>query len=267
MNEASFSPFALTGFRILTGCLVFFALYMIFVREKIDTKDLPLILACGLTGVGINMTLFLLGLHYTTPINASLVMTLTPILVVVFSMLILREKLSLGATIGIFLALCGAVVLIYRPSAGFSFDSIKGDLYIFLNSASYAMYLVLVKKLTNKYKPFTILMLVFTVACCTIFPFSIPDIMAIEWSALSTSTYMAFAFVLLCTTCMTYLFNIFALGIVKSSTAGSYIYLQPVIASIFAILLKEDVLNLKTVVCTAVIFLGLYLVGRKKQKK
>jgi len=165
------------------------------------------------------------------------------------------------------LALLGAVILIYRPQEGLITNSALGDFLIFLNGASYALYLVLVKKLIPKYKPFTILMLVFTVGTIAVFPVSLLYIQDIEWQQLNVPVYLSLAFVLLFTTCSTYLLNIFALQHLRSSTAGSYIYLQPVLASFFAIAMEKDQLSLKIVICTLIIFAGLYLVSLKKLKK
>jgi len=266
MDEPSFSPTALLGFRLLTGFSVFSLLYWGVSREKIDKKDIGLIILCGLTGVGINMTLFLYGLDNTNPINASLVMTCTPVMVLLFSFLILKQKITWYNTVGIFIALIGAVYLIYKPSFGFSLESMKGDICIFLNGTSYALYLVLVKKLVVKYKPLTILMLIFSVGFVFFFPITVRDISVIEWGSFSTSVYLSFVFVMAATTCMTYLLNVYALQHVKSSTAGVYIYLQPLLAAIFAILLAKDVMSWKIVFCSALIFVGLYLVSKKKNK-
>lgn len=264
MDEDSFSPFALLGFRLLTGFILFGSLFLGVSREKIDRKDFGLIILCGLTGVGINMAFFLYGLDNTNPINASLVMTTTPVMVLVFSFLVLNQKITLYNSLGIFIALIGAIYLVYKPNFGFSMDLIKGDLAIFLNGSSYALYLVLIKKLVGKYKPITLLMLIFSVGFILFFPFTVSEIAKIEWSSFSYPVYLSLAFVLFCTTCLTYLFNVYALQYVKSSTAGVYIYLQPLIASFFAILLVKDVLSVKIVVCTVLIFTGLYLVSKKK---
>ncbi len=264
MDEESFSPFALLGFRLLTGFLIFSIFFWALSPEKIHRKDAGLILLCGLTGVGINMALFLYGLDNTNPINASLVMTLTPILVLVFSYIILNQRITIRNTVGICVALCGTIYLVYKPEFGFSLDRMKGDIAIFLNGSSYALYLVLLKKLVPKYKPITILMLVFSVGFLVFFPFTIPQISIIEWNTFDRSVYLSLAFVLIGTTCFTYLLNVFALQYVKSSTAGVYIYLQPLLATFFAILLAKDVLNVKIVICTVLIFTGLYLVSSKK---
>lgn len=264
MDEPSFSPFALLGFRLLTGFVVFLSLYLSISREKVDPKDIGLIILCGLTGTGLNMALFLYGLDNTNPINASLVMTTSPVMVLIFSLILLKQKISVFNTLGIFIALVGAVYLVYRPDFGFSIDKIKGDLSIFLNGSFYALYLVLVKRLVVKYKPITILMLVFSVGFIAMFPFTVHEIGKIEWQGFDQTFYMSLAFVLIGTTCLTYLFNVFALQYVRSSLAGVYIYLQPLMASFFAIALYDGSITWKIFISSVLIFAGLYLVSMKK---
>lgn len=266
MDEDSFSSFALLGFRLLTGFVVFLLFYFGVSREKIDPLDIGLIIVCGLMGTGLNMALFLYGLDNTNPINASLVMTTSPVMVLVFSLFLLKQKISYYNVLGIFIALVGAVYLVYRPDFGFSLDKIKGDLAIFFNGTCYALYLVLVKRLIAKYQPITILMLVFSVGFIVIFPFTIGEISKIEWQGFSQAVYLSLAFVLIGTTCLTYLFNVFALQYVKSSLAGVYIYLQPLMASFFAIIIFNERITFKVIISSLLIFVGLYLVSVKKTK-
>ena len=176
----------------------------------------------------------------------------------------LKQKISVFNTLGIFIALVGAVYLVYRPDFGFSIDKIKGDLSIFLNGSFYALYLVLVKRLVVKYKPITILMLVFSVGFIAMFPFTVHEIGKIEWQGFDQTFYMSLAFVLIGTTCLTYLFNVFALQYVRSSLAGVYIYLQPLMASFFAIALYDGSITWKIFISSVLIFAGLYLVSMKK---
>lgn len=265
MDEDSFSSIALLGFRLLSGVAFFSILYFVFIREKIDLKDTWLIVLCGLSGTGLNMGLFLYGLDHTTAINASLVMTIVPILVLIFSLIILKSSINKYNILGILIAFIGAIYLIYRPDFGFSIDKIKGDLSIFLNGSFYALYLVLVKKLIHKYHPITLLMLFFAVGFIAIFPFTLSSISSIEWSVLDNNVYLAFAFVLIFTTCFTYLLNVFALQYVPSTIAGVYIYLQPLIAAIFAIFIRNEEISIKVVGSSALIFAGLYLVSIKKK--
>lgn len=252
--------------RISFGAIVFSSLYFLFVREKIYKSDIPLFILCSLTGIFLNMSLFFTGLHYTNPINASLVMVTTPIIVLCFSYILLKEYISKFNVFGIILALFGALLLVYKPEVQFSLSSIKGDLMVFGNACFYGLYLVLIKKLLLKYHSFTVLMLLFSIGFVFVLPIGIFTLPTVQWSNFSTSIWASILFILICTTCLTYLFNLFALRTVRSSTAGTYIYLQPLLASFFAILLQKDVLNIKMIVSATLIFIGLYLVSVKKQK-
>lgn len=267
MNAPSVSPMGMIFMRILTGAIVFSLVYLIFLREKIERSDLLLFTICALTGSALNMSLFFMGLNFTTPIHASLVMTASPVMVAVFSYFIIKEKLSKINLVGILLALFGAIYLIYEPSMTMGKQTIMGDILVFLNGSSYALYLVFVKNLISKYHPFTILMMVFNLGFIMVLPFSIQDFNNIEWGSLDQNVIGSIVFVLIGTTCLAYFLNAFALKTVKSTTVASYIYLQPVIATIIAIFLKQDHLSLKIGISAALIFAGLYLVGKKNEKK
>ena len=266
MDDGFIDPLSIVWMRITFGAIIFISLYFIFVRERIHWKDLGLFIICALCGITLNMSLFFMGLHYTNPINASLVMVTTPIIVMCFSYILLKEFISKLNILGILLALVGAIILVYKPEIKFSIESIKGDLMVFANASFYGLYLVLVKKLLVKYHPLTVLMGIFSLGFIFISPVGFYTVPTIQWEAFTQDIYLSLAFILVCTTCFTYLFNLFALQTVKSSTAGTYIYLQPLIASIFAILLQKDTLNVKMLVSSALIFGGLYLVSNKKQK-
>ena len=265
MDEPSISPMAMIFMRLGTGVITFTTIYFFWVRENIDRKDLPIFAFCGLTGAALNMSFFFIGLNFTNPINASLVMTSSPVMVIIFSYFIIKEKITAVNGIGIFMALIGAAILIYRPTSTEQAGSMLGDFFIFMNATSYALYLVLVKRLIAKYHPFTILLMVFSFGFLFVLPFSIKPFLFIEWEGLDWTVMGSIVFVLIGTTILAYLFNAFALVHVRSSTAGSYIYAQPVVASFFAILMQKDSLQPKMIFCSALIFIGLYLVSKKKK--
>jgi len=266
MDDGLIDPMSIVWLRIGFGAIIFSSLYLIFVREKIDRKDLRLFILCSLTGVTLNMSLFFTGLHYTNPINASLVMVTTPIIVLVFSYVLLKEYITKLNVAGIFLALIGAIILVYKPETNFSLSSMKGDLMVFANACFYGLYLVLVKKLLLKYHAFTVLMGIFSFGFLFILPVGFFTFPEVQWAAMNSKIIASLVFILICTTCLTYLLNLYALKTVKASTAGTYIYLQPLLASFFAILLQKDVLNVKMLISSALIFGGLYLVSKKNQK-
>ena len=122
--------------------------------EKVEKKDLGLIALCGLFGVAVNQLCFFNGLKLTSPVNASLIMLTTPIMVLIASSLYIRERITIAKVIGIIIGAAGATLLILGTNNNpTSQSNIWGDLLILINASSYAIYLVLVKKLMKKYNP------------------------------------------------------------------------------------------------------------------
>lgn len=257
-------PFGFILLRVLGASLLFWFFHSLLSNEKIDKKDWPRIALCGLFGVAMNQLLFFAGLNITTPINAAIIMTSNPILVLIAASIILHEVITKQKILGLSLGVIGALLIIIFK-ADFSFDSTTwpGDVMILMNAASYGVYLVIVKPLMTKYQPLTIIKWVFTFGVLYVIPFGFYDFMAIEWSSFTTTIWLETAFVVICTTFFAYLLNIFALKKLQPSTVSTYIYTQPVLASFFAIIMGKDELSLVKIVGAVLIFTGVYIVSKR----
>jgi len=237
-------------------------------KIKIKRKDVPRFIICGLFGVALNQTMFFEGLNITTPISASVIMTSNPIMVLLMSAIILKVPLKLSRFIGIGLGISGALYLITR---GVSLHSIfksgesLGNLLILLNAASYAVYLVLVKPLVAKYKAITVIKWVFTFGLLIMLPVGYGQLSEIEWAVMPADMIYSTVFVVICTTYLAYLLNVFALQTVTSSTVSFYIYLQPLIATVVAVALGKDHLTWSLLIAASLIFSGVYLVSFYKR--
>ncbi len=262
MNNGYIQPLGFILMRVSSGVLLFYLFHQLFIKEKIVRKDLFRLMLCGLFGVAINQMFFFSGLYYTKPINASLIMTSTPILVLVISSLLLGERITLIKVIGIIIGGIGAAVLIaFGESIHFSVQSLKGDLMILVNACSYGLYLVLVKDLMKRYHPLTVVKWAFTFGLCFVLPFGLSDIPAIQWASFTGPIWLAFVYVLLCTTFLAYLLNAYALHILNATTVSMYIYLQPLLASLIALLFAKDELTVVKLLAGSLIFAGVYLVS------
>ena len=155
------TPSVFILFRVVGAVILFWTVKIIFVREKVEKADLLRLAACGLFGVAINQMCFFHGLSLSSSINAGIIMTVNPIIVVLLSYLILKEKITGLKFIGIVIGAIGAIFLTLTAGTG-SGDSVFGDILLFINAASYGLYLVLVKPLMQKYAPVTVITYIFT---------------------------------------------------------------------------------------------------------
>lgn len=267
-------PSAFVFLRILGAALLFWIIKA-FIKEKVEKKDFPLLILCGLLGVASNQMFFFHGLSLTSPIDASIIITAVPVMVLIFSTFLLKEKITLNKFLGIILGGIGAVILIWYGNRSVGTSSVLGNIFVLINACSYALYMVLVKPLMKKYNPITIISWAFLFGFLFMFPIGIQGILVTDFSAFTLNTYLTVAFVVLGTTFLAYLFNIYALSKVAPSVSGSYIYLQPVVSFImvgiyaFALGYQEyaqDINLLKIVSCLMVVA-GVYLISKKPKVK
>ena len=255
-------PLGFIFLRVLGAGLLFWFFFRFFFYEKVAKKDLFKLAVCGLFGVAINQMLFFEGLNLTTPINAAVIMVINPILVLAIGAYLSIENINTRKLIGILLGACGALSLItYGGIVELHQDHFIGNLMILINATSYAIYLVLVKPLMKTYKPLTVISWVFFFGFIYVIPFGWREFEMIEWQNMPNYIIWEVSFVVICTTFLAYLFNIFGLKSLNTSTVSTYIYLQPVLASVVAILANSDELNMIKIVSAIIIFSGVYLVS------
>ena len=258
-------PFAFILIRVGGAAIVFWGLSLFVKQEKIAKEDYKHIALAAFFGVGLNMLTFFKGLSYTSPISAAAIMVTAPIMVLLFSSLLIKDKIPKIRVLGVFIGLIGAIVLIVYGNADAlsGTNAVLGNVLVFVNAASYGLYLVLVKKVINKYNPIIFVRWLYLFGLLYVLPFGIGEFTQIQWSVMPTDAYIKVAFVVLFTTCLTYLINLFALTKLKPTTVSVFIYLQPVLATIFALFRGSDNLNVVKLLATVLIFIGVFLVTKQ----
>lgn len=258
-----------TGFVLLraTGAMIIFWVISFFTpKEKIDRKDWGRIVLGGLFGVALNQTLFFNGLVLTTPVNAALIMTSNPIFVLIVATFMLREKLSTRKITGIILGLVGAVFLIkLQEVQKDASNPTLGNLLVLINALSYGMYLIVVKPIMSKYNPITVIKWVFTIGAVMVLPFGLTQFSEMDMS-MPMEAWSRIGYVVIFTTFLAYLFNIFALKNVNASVVSSFIYLQPITTAILSFFFIGETLNWIQILCGLTIFVGVYLVSFSNKK-
>ena len=238
-----------------------------FIREKVEKKDIGTLVLTSIFGVALNMLTFFKGLELTTPINGALIMLMTPILVLVFSFVVLKEKLNFLKIIGIGLGLGGALMLTLsnsNASSDYAPNPLWGNILVGINAASYGVYLIMIKPLAKKYHPITIMKWNFGLGLLFVFPFGIQETLQVNWQTMPYEIMLVIAFVLFFVTFVNYLLNAIALTMVSPAVIGAYIYLQPVLTALIAVIGGHDNLTLTITISSLLIFGGVYLVSYKK---
>jgi drug/metabolite transporter (DMT)-like permease len=267
MNENFIKPFGFVLLRVIGATALFWIISVFLPKEKIDKKDYFKFFIAALFGVVINMLFFFKGLEYTSPIHAASIMVTVPIIILILSAIILKENVTKLKIVGVALALAGALVLtIYGKSTRVGDNVPLGNLFIFINAISYSIYVILIKKLTSKYHPFTFIKWLFLFGLIILIPFGYNELKVVEWQTFTPYISFSVLFVIIGATFGTYLLNPLALNKLKASTVGIFIYLQPVIAGLFALAMGVDFIDSVKIGAMLIIFLGVYLVTVKPKK-
>lgn len=262
-------PFGFILLRVIGAAVIFWIMGFFYKSEKIDKKDWWRIMACALFGMALNMTSFFNGLKLSTPINSSVIVTLAPVMLLILSAIFLKEKITWRKGVGIGLGLIGALLLIlFGVKTQINAPNIPLGNFLFLvNAVSYSIYLIIVKPLVSKYNSITLLKFFFLFAVIINLPVGFHQLSEVDWNSLNFNSIWKLLFVVVGTTVLTYLFNLYALKQLSPAVLGVFMYLQPLIATIFAVAIGADQLTTLRVIAASLIFLGVYLATRKRKKK
>lgn len=258
-------PLGFILLRVSGAAILFWLISFFGPRERIATSDWPRLFACAVFGMVINMLLFFKGLSLTTPINSSVIITISPIFVLILAALLIRERITGLKIVGIITGLAGAISLIFfsKEQTADAPNIPLGNFLVIVNAFSYGLYLVLVKPLTSKYHSFTLMKWLFLMALIINFPITIGEFLQVEWTSLPKNAIFGMLFVVIGTTFSTYLLNVFALKELSAATISAFIYLQPLVAIIYAVGTGADQLSMIKILAAVLVFAGVYMVTRK----
>ena len=261
-------PYGFILFRVSLAGILFWVFSIWTPSEKIERKDFPKFIMAAFFGVALNMLAFFKGLQFTTPINGSVIMVTTPIIVLILSAIILKEKITKIKVFGILAGLSGALVLsIYNSSASAGDHILLGNFLVLVNAASYSYYLILIKKITDKYHPYTFIKWLFLFGTLFVLPFGYRELSLVNWSSFTPYIWFSALFVVVGATFATYLLNPLALRKLSATTVSTFVYIQPIFAGIFAIIMGSDSISGVKIIAALLIFLGVYLVTKSSTQQ
>jgi drug/metabolite transporter (DMT)-like permease len=269
-------PTSMIVVRITVATLFFWLIEWVrhpFRIELPQRRDLGYLLLCSTFGVVANQLLFFRGLSLTSPVNASVIMITTPMLVLLVSLLIRTERATPYRIVGVLLGALGAALMILEGGdLSLSSDKSLGNLLVLLNATSYGIYLVLVRSMMGKYSALFVTRWLFTLGVLPVivvyfieFGFRPGEISSdlMVFLQLPFNIWLAVLYVVLGVTVLVYFLNVWAVEHVGPTVVGFYIYLQPIMAAFFAFFFQELDLTPEKLLYTALVFAGGYLVGRK----
>jgi drug/metabolite transporter (DMT)-like permease len=260
-------PFGFILMRVGGSMLLFWLITPFFSTEKIEKADFPRIIAAAFFGVALNMLTFFKGLSYTSPIMGAVLMVTTPMIVLVLSAILMKERMQNRKIYGLILGLIGTIFLIlYGKSVINASNATLGNILVFINAVSYGFYLIIVKKLMDKYNAFAFVKWIYTFGFLMVLPFGWSEFQAVDFTNIPMDIFWKIGFVVVFSTFLTYLLNLVSMRELKPTTVAVFIYLQPLFATIFAVSLGKDDVTWVKIISAVLIFTGVYLVTQKRVK-
>lgn len=263
------SPMAYMATRCMGAAAIFWLISLFMPRERVERRDLLVIMGGGLLGFVVSQTLTAWALHFTTPVYFSIIATLTPVATMVCAALLIGERLSMRGALGVAIGVVGALLMVMVGwQGGSGMNDLLGIGLAVLSLLTWAVYLIITRKVSVKYTAVTQMKWVFLVSTLAVLPFSWTDLQAsrLYSSQWAWSGVAEMAFIVVFATVAGFFAIPFALRYLKTTTVSVYTNLQPIVASFVAIAIGQDLLSWDKPVSLALVLLSAWIVTNSQQK-
>ena len=272
LNGGIITPMALSGYRIIGGALLFWLIGMFVKPDKnacnsIERRDIVPLIIASLLVIGLNQVLIIVGMSLTSPVDASVVCSLTPIFTLIFGAILMGIAFTWSKALGVTIGLAGALIFVFTGQADAETcvtNPVLGDVACLIAQVFGALYLVCFTKLISKYSLITLMKWMFLISGIAVLPFSLPDMLAVDWSQVILMEYIDLTFIILFGTCLAYMLIPVAQRRVEPTVIAMYNYLQPVVAVVFSVIAGLATFSITNAIATAMVFVGVWIVNRAK---
>ncbi|MBO4805914.1 MAG: DMT family transporter [Paludibacteraceae bacterium] len=269
-NSGLVSPFCLFSIRAIGATLLFWFASMFLPKESVEKKDLIRIFFASMLGLFLTQIVFLKAITITTPMDASIISTLTPIMTMFIAAFYLKEPITVKKVVGVLISFCGVTYLIFNStheSGGIEKSAPLGIFFMVLNGLFFALYLGIFRPLTMKYSVVTFMKWMFLFSLLAGLPFSVGDFMAMDYASFSTGVVLNLAYVVFFATFISYLLIPIGQKLLRPTLVSMYSYVQPIVAAGLSIYLGMDELSWEKLLAAVLVFVGVAVVNRSKAAK
>lgn len=259
----------MVSFRVAGGALLFWLTSLFIKNEPVPRRDILMFAGAAVFGLVCNQCCYIIGLSLTSPINASIVTTSTPIFAMILSALILKEPITGKKSLGVLMGCSGALMLILTSATQTSdkVGNIRGDLLCLCAQVSFALYLSLFHNLVRRYNVFTINKWMFLWATLMILPFSFSHVKEVVSHPIVSKTWLEAAYVVFFGTYVSYIFTMIGQRHLRPTVVSSYNYVQPVVAVVVSLLTGLGVLKPTHGLAVILVFTGVWLVTKSRKRQ
>lgn len=261
------SPMAYMATRCIGAAAIFWLISLFTPKENVERKDLLVIMMGGLLGFVISQTLTAWALNYTTPVYFSLIATLTPVATMVCAALFIGERMSKRGVVGVAVGIVGAMLMVLMGwQRGSGSNDLLGIGLAILSLLTWAVYLIVTRKVSVKYTAVTQMKWIFLVSTVAVLPFSWSDLLSapLYSTAWQWSGMLEMGFIVVFATVAGYFAIPFAMRYLRATTVSVYTNLQPIVASAVAIAIGQDTLTWDKPTALVLVLLSAYIVTTRR---
>ena len=258
-------PITIALLRFIIASIVMGFFLVITKQPRLKKQDLPRMIITGFTGITAFNVLQNLGLRYAGATDAAILISMSPVFIVLLSWLFLKEKISTFQLIGISIAFTGSVLVATNGSlnntGGFDRLRVYGDILILLSSLTWAIFSVSLKKLLNTYPPVTIMTYSTIIGTIFLLPLSFLEY-PVNFQAINLAGWLNIIYLGLLASALGNLIWNWALSKVSPVTAGAYLYLSPVVSAVVAFIFLNEIPSVYTITGGIIIILGTFFASK-----
>jgi drug/metabolite transporter (DMT)-like permease len=228
-------------------------------------RDWGWFLFLGFNGIFVHQLLQVNGLKSTSATNTGWMVALTPIFTAVLAWLLMKEAFRLAQLLGLALAMLGTLLVVSRgelQSGTIGLPATRGDLLVFLGAINWAVFSVLSKRILTRYAPSFMMTVTMGLGWLMLLPLFASSAEWSEMQGLSWESCTALLFLGLLCSGVAYVFWYDALGAAGAGQVASFLYLEPLVTLVVAVLFLNEQPAIGTLVGGGLILAGVWSVNR-----
>lgn len=249
--------FLRSGIAGLGFALVIFSKYK---KIKVDREERLKIFVLGVLAVPLNQFAFILGIKYTTPSNASLIYAMTPVFALIFSALMLKERVNFYKVFGVALSFLGVGIVFSEHGVNLNLEYLKGNIIIMFGAMFWALYSILGKSMIVKYGAFYITGVTVMVGSLIYLPVGIYDFIRLDFSSVSFASYLGVIYLGVGTSIFGYFIWYYSIGKIEASKVVVFTNGQPIMTAILGMIIFGNPITLPFLIGGTLVILGVFLV-------
>lgn len=267
MESGLITGVSMACFRLCGAAVLFWLASLAVTRQQIERGDWKHLITMSLCGMGINQFCYVLGVQYTSPTNACVITTSTPVFTFILSAVFLHATVTLRRVSGLLIAIAGALILILGSQVqGGRAGNPLGDAICLFSQFSVSFYFVFFSGVIQKYHPLVLMRWLFLISAIITMPFWLREVWSLPWSELGGPEITGTAYVVIFGSFVSYLLMIVGQRYLEPPTVTAYNYIQPVIAAAVGILLGVDELTWQKVAAVVLIAAGVWAISRSPRQ-